>query len=114
VIIMSLSVLPMSKAAAQRGGPQTDQATAEWEGQSFIARSWHGVTMALARQLVGAGCPDQPWEAHNAEGQRLLFGSSLHRLAQMTIGGDRFGRYQERPDFLSGVSQDGEEPAGQG
>jgi len=36
---------------------------------------------ALARLLVAAGVPDQPWETRTAAGTRSLFGPSLHGLA---------------------------------
>jgi hypothetical protein len=50
----------------------------------FEAGSRYGATMAVARQLVEAGCPDQPWEA-GRPGKRDLIGPSLHRLARLTV-----------------------------
>ncbi len=100
---------PIPKAAPpkqNRSPPQTDIATATWNGQPFQARSASGATMALARQLLAAGCPDQPWLCLNADGQPILRGKSLHRLATLTLKetdrGLSFGRYQERPDFSTG------------
>ena len=75
---------------------QVDTAEAEWDGRVFRAASSHGASMALARQLVAAGCPDQPWHVPGR-----LHGRSLHRLARLTIeeGADglRFRRYRETP-----------------
>jgi len=51
--------------------------------------------MALARVLVEAGAPDQPWRVPGR-----LHGPSLHRLARLTVtetgGGVRFGLYDGR------------------
>jgi hypothetical protein len=75
-------------------------ATTTYNGLLYVTASANGATMALARQLVAAGCPDQPWEARNAEGQRTVYGSSLHALARTTISKDgRFVRWQPRPDI---------------
>jgi hypothetical protein len=73
-------------------------ATATWSGRNFSARTQSGVTMALARELVAAGCPDQAWQAERA-GAVALFGPSLHRLALLTVSeggrdGPRFTKYQ--------------------
>jgi hypothetical protein len=39
---------------------------------------------ALARSLVSAGAPDQPWESYTPTGTRSLFGPSLHALARLS------------------------------
>ncbi len=65
-------------------GGRRDCATCEWWGRRFEAVSRHGATMALARLLVEAGCPDLPWEA-GRPGKRDMFGPSLHRLAGLTV-----------------------------
>jgi len=88
-------------------------AEATWNGQTYRAASSHGATMALARQLVAAGCPDQLWRVPGR-----LHGRSLHGLAKLTIeeGADglRFRRYRENTRFLpGGARQDGAEAEGQ-
>jgi hypothetical protein len=72
-------------------------ATAEWSGRDFSARTKSGVTMALARELVTAGCPDQEWQAKRSGGV-ALFGRSLHCLSLLTVnegdkGKARFAQY---------------------
>jgi hypothetical protein len=93
MITMMQTVIP-----AKETGPETFEAEAEWEGRIFRARTNHGVSMALARQLVAAGCPDQPWEMRSATSmRRLVFGKNLHRLAHLTIS------ELERPRFIHWV-----------
>lgn len=78
MIRMHIRVLPM------RGTTQRDEGTAEWSGKAYRAVASHGVTMALARQLVADGCPDQRWQAfHN--GAPSLQGPSLHGLAKLSV-----------------------------
>jgi hypothetical protein len=62
--------------------------------------------MRCARQLVAAGCEDQSWQACGHDGQRRLFGGSLHRLAKLTVtedqkGGLRFAAYVPFPGVRS-------------
>jgi hypothetical protein len=97
-IHMTVTPLPPHKTPNK---PIYDQATATWQDQQFIATSTHGSSMALARKLVAAGCPEQPWEAYSPGGQRLFFGPSLHRLAGLTI--HEFGR---RPIRLAPFTSD--------
>jgi hypothetical protein len=79
-----------SKSGAVTGAPVPDEASAEWGGELFSVRTPRGATMALARRLVAAGCPNQSWEAYDREGKRLLFGPNLHSLATWTyVEGDR-------------------------
>lgn len=71
-----------------------DRAAAIWNHGAFVVTSTHGVTMALARDLVAAGCPDQPWQAVGrdqppAEWHRRLAGPGLHRLALTVSETDR-------------------------
>ena len=78
-----------------------DYACCAWEGRVLEVRS-KSATAALARVLVAAGCPDQPWEAFTPEGERSLFGPSLHGWAKrMVVETDRrgvgFTTYQEHP-----------------
>ena len=69
-------------------------------GVLYTAQSAHGASMALARQLVAAGCPDEPWEARTPEGQRTVYGSSIHQLARTTIDSNgRFVRWRPHPGF---------------
>jgi hypothetical protein len=69
----------------KRSRPVPDIAATCWNDQDWSATSTHGATMVLARKLVAAGCPDQPWQAVGSDGQRRFFGNSLHRLATRTI-----------------------------
>ncbi len=69
----------------RRSRPVPDIATTRWNDQDWSATSTHGATMDLARKLVAAGCPDQPWQAVGTDGARRVFGKSLHRLATRTI-----------------------------
>jgi hypothetical protein len=86
-------------------GKTQETATAPWIGRVFQASSANGATMALARQLVAAGCPDQPWEARGPDHQRRCFGQQLHRLARLTVATDgRFELY--RPFPRRGASPD--------
>jgi len=71
-------------AAVKRSRPQLDHAACYWQGEERSATSTKA-TMDLARILVAAGCPDQPWQAVGTDGQRRFFGNSLHRLATRTI-----------------------------
>ena len=77
------------------GRESRDIAECEWRGQRYTAASSHGAAMALARQLVAAGAPDQPWCVPGR-----LHGRSLHGLARLTVtetdGGVRFGLYDGR------------------
>jgi hypothetical protein len=75
----------LSPAGAASGAAAPDHASASWDGVEFTTSTKSGACAALARRLVAAGCPDQPWEAYSPSGQRLLFGRSLHRLAATTL-----------------------------
>jgi hypothetical protein len=82
-------------------------ATAVVDGQEFTARSRSSCISALARLLVEAGVPDQPWQSVNAAGMVCLRGPSLHRLAGRTVsesdrGGLRAVKYQPRPPAAGG------------
>ncbi len=83
-------------------------ASAAWASRQFTARTQGGVTMALARELVAAGCPDQPWQATRGD-MVVMRGPSLARLAAIRVTdgdegpGPRFTKYQphhlaKRPD----------------
>ena len=82
----------------KRSRPVPDIASTHWNGQDWAITSNKGATMDLARKLVAAGCPDQPWQAVGTDGQRRFFGNSLHRLATRTIvqGDDAPGPYERR------------------
>jgi hypothetical protein len=54
--------------------------TAKWEGREHWAVGQAGVA-DVAKLLVGAGCPDQEWQAVDAAHEVLFRGSSLHQLA---------------------------------
>lgn len=87
-------------------GARKDVATATWDGQIYRAESYKGASMALARLLVAAGCPDQPYEA-GRKGKRDFYGPSLHRLAKLAVaepdsgGGPRFIEWQPRPEIAA-------------
>jgi hypothetical protein len=68
-----------------------EYASCAWDGLQYEAASRHGATMALARTLTRSGAPDGPWAAYGrADGQKRLYGPSLHQLAALTISeGDR-------------------------
>lgn len=94
-----------------------DCAEAEYAGQRYTAASRTGVTMALARELVRAGCPDGEWEAVGSDGRLRLYGRSLYRLARLTITeGEQRPRlvaYAEAPTVVRGKSVEaGLAPAG--
>ena len=86
-------------------GKTHETASATWNGRVFQASSANGATMALARQLVAAGCPDQPWEACGIDQQRRFYGQRLHRLAKLSVSTDgRLELYRAFP--LRGSSPD--------
>ena len=88
------------------------EAQAEFNGQTFIAQSRNGIEMKLARMLVKAGAPDQPWETCGVDGRKRLYGSSLHRLAKFdvqqsgSIGTPRIVRYRPKSNALSRKGRD--------
>jgi hypothetical protein len=85
---------------------------AEFNGQTFIARSRNGIEMKLARMLVEAGAPDQPWETYGIDGRKRLSGPSLHRLAKLDVqqsgstGTPRIVRYRPKSNALSRKGRD--------
>jgi hypothetical protein len=86
-----------------------DTAEAVFAGQVFRAASRHGVTMALARRLVAAGCADMAWQSVGADGRVRLCGPSLHRLARLTIeendAGFRIRRWRHGTGGGEGMKQ---------
>jgi hypothetical protein len=60
-------------------------ATAVVDGRKFVARSQSSCEAKLARTLVAAGVPDQPWQSFSATRTPSLRGRSLHRLAGLTV-----------------------------
>lgn len=87
-----------------------DRAWCEWNGQRFDVTAFSATT-ALARKLVAAGCPDQPWESF-VLGTRSLFGRSLHGWAKRMVTEDnrgiRFEVYRE-PTFPAPTSRAGDD-----
>jgi hypothetical protein len=71
-------------------GRRRDVATATWDERQFRATSNRGATCELARLLVAAGCPEQPWQG-TRNGARVLFGPSLHDWARWTYTETRSG-----------------------
>jgi hypothetical protein len=88
------------------------EAQAEFNGQTFIARSRNGIEMKLARMLVEAGAPDQPWETCGIDGRKRLSGSSLHSLAKLDVqqsgstGTPRIVRFRRKSNALSSNGRD--------
>lgn len=100
MITMTITPGTLSKAGAVAGSTPQDTAETDWQGARFRTVSRNSACCALARDLVAAGCPDQPWEAHSPSGQRSVFGDSLHALARTTVNaGGRFVRWHPRPDL---------------
>lgn len=100
-------------------GASLDVAEATHRGRAFTATSRHGATMALARQLVAAGCPDQPVEVRFPDGRLRFTAPSLHRLAELTIsepdsGALRVVPYQECRFLRLGAAPSGVSGAGRG
>lgn len=115
MITMTVRPGKLSKSGAASGGRLPDHAEAWWGPRLFQTQSVNGATMRLARLLVAAGCPDQPWQAVGDDGQRRRHGGSLHRLAKLTLAESadatlRFVPYVEYPTPLFGPGQDGAEP----
>lgn len=75
---------------AMSGGVQRDHATCTWEGREFKVLRFSATT-ALARELVAAGCSDQPWQAVTPTGRRSFHGPSLHRWATRVVAEDDRG-----------------------
>ena len=96
---MFLILLPSRVLKPSAGGATYDFATAEWQGAVFNARSSTGVVCALARLLIAAGCPDQPWQA-TRNGIVVMLGKSLASVANLTVSepdtgpGPRFAKYK--------------------
>lgn len=80
-------------------GSRRDSASCTWDGRDFQVRAFSATT-ALARQLVAAGCPDQPWEAYTPTGERSIRGRSLHWWATRVLiemnGRLKYTPYRER------------------
>ena len=97
--MIAITVIPdvRSKAGEASGAARSDVAETTWDGSTYSAQSRNGASCKLARVLVAAGCPDQPWETRTPQGQRCLFGTSLHGLARATLSDNRFVRWQPRP-----------------
>lgn len=101
---------PVTGSRATTGGKQRDIATTHWGGKLWRVVSANGASMALARQLVEAGCPDQDFVTTTIDGQEALRGKSLHRWAQLMIveGNRGLRRVPFRQFPVSGADQDGE------
>ena len=82
---VTITLTPRYIRSGDYTGTRIDLARCTWKGRTLETASRHGASMVLARQLVAAGCPDQPYEARDADGRLLFFGPSLYRLARLTI-----------------------------
>ena len=92
----------MSVAAAEYLRDRSGGRHRRWPALRHEARSRLSCEAALARVLVEAGVPDQPWQTVNVAGTVCLRGKSLHRLAQRTVVEPdnerlRQARFQPRP-----------------
>lgn len=100
MITMTLISGRLSRAGAAKGSTPSDVAETTWNAVLYTAASGNAACCALARILVAAGCPDQPWEARSPTGQRSIHGDSTHALARTTVTADgRFVRWHPRPDL---------------
>lgn len=70
----------LSQASAKAGGLRKDICTAEWDGKAFQVELFRPV-VGICRELVEAGCPDQPFEVFLDDGTRSLHGPSIVRVA---------------------------------
>jgi hypothetical protein len=61
-----------------------------WNGARYEGRTTRSYGRSAlcnaARELIDAGCPDDAWQMVGPEGDRRLFGGSVHRLAKLTVG----------------------------
>jgi hypothetical protein len=95
--MITIDLHPAEPARPQSSG-EFFTATARWSGREFSARTQGGVTMALARELVAAGVPDQPWQAAR-DGKVVMTGPSLTGVAALAISdpaegaGPRFKKF---------------------
>jgi hypothetical protein len=85
MLITILPPLPL-KPEQER---QIERAAATWAGRVFEAKSTGGATPELARKLIAAGCPDQPWQAQR-HGAIVMSGPSLAGIAGIRyVDGDK-------------------------
>lgn len=66
-----LRFVPKSRGR-EKGGKWV--ASCEWNGRTIEAVSRNGAVYALCRELVAAGCPDQPMRVYGPEGRLSLYG----------------------------------------
>ena len=102
MITMTVREGKLSAQAAKTGSPLPDIAETAWNASAYDTRSKTGAVFALARKLVDAGCPDQPWETRGDDGQRRLHGSSLHAIARLSVSSEprpHFTKWAPRPDL---------------
>jgi hypothetical protein len=65
----------------------THNAQCVWNGQTYHASSRGSIVASMARTLIKAGHPDAPWQL-TRDGEVVLMGGSLHRVAGLTITED--------------------------
>jgi hypothetical protein len=98
-----LLAIPGIKAVIEKAS----RISCEWQGQRFEARSAHGASNALCRQLVAAGCPDQALHVFHSAGAYRFTQRSIHEAAKWTYGDGasemlHIRRYNESP-FAAGA-----------
>jgi hypothetical protein len=81
MIIATMTPAPNS-TSAERGTAWI--ATCHWDGRLFQAQSRTGASFTLCRDLLAAGCPDQPMDVR-WEGKVALHIRSIHKAATRTI-----------------------------
>lgn len=103
-----MSFIQPKPAGSQRNSFVMEVASAVVEGHRYEARSRNSGEATLARILVEAGVPDQPWTSYTPTGTPALRGRSIHRLALTSIkeaDGEslRVVRYQPHPLITAGA-----------
>ncbi len=100
-IVMTVREGKLSRDGAITGAKVPELAQAYLAGRLLEVSSVSGAACALARLLVSAGVADGPWETLGEDGQRRLYGPSLHRLAKLTVADDargvRFVKWESYP-----------------
>jgi hypothetical protein len=81
-LVASLRMIPKSHTP-QKGSKWS--ASCEWNGRTFEIQDRNSPVYALCRELVMAGCPDQPLQVRKPDGQLELTIRSIHAGAKLTV-----------------------------